>query len=99
MVYAWQYFTEFRITPHGVPIHPSCANSSLPVVNFIFFNKTKTEVPELKQICYNLLAVCMTSLEAITIKKGCQFAPVSPTFLERTNFTRNLFKWCHPRVL
>ena len=35
-----------QFTPPGVPIHPSCANSPLPVVNFIFFNKTKTEVPE-----------------------------------------------------
>ena len=35
-----------QFTPPGVPIHPSCANSPRPVVNFIFFNKTKTEVPE-----------------------------------------------------
>ena len=39
-----------QFTPPGVPIHPSCANSPRPVVNFIFFNKTKTEVPEVLKI-------------------------------------------------
>ena len=59
-----------QFTPPGVPIHPTCANSLRTVVNFIFFNKTKTEVglPEvlkmymwiellciaLTHICYNL---------------------------------------------
>ena len=78
-----------QFTPPGVPIHPSCANSPRPVVNFIFFNKTKTEVPEvlkmfmrralciaLTHICYNLLAVSMTSLEAIK-KRGAN-SPRSP---------------------
>ena len=42
----WLNFGMVPIHPPGVPIHPSCANSPRPVVNFIFFNKTKTEVPE-----------------------------------------------------
>ena len=73
-----------------VPIHPSCANSSRPVVNFIFFNKTKTEVPEVLKmylcrafmhssyayIRYNLLAVSWFRWRRS--KKGVPFAPVSP---------------------
>ena len=79
-----------------VPIHPSCANSPRPVVNFIFFNKTKTEAPEVLKMyicrvfmhrahaCCNLnLAVSMTSLEAI--KKGVPNRPALPYILLRTN--------------
>ena len=77
-----------QFTPPGVPIHPSSANSPRPVVNFIFFNTTKTEVPEvlkmsrvellciaLTHICNNL-AASMTSLEAIK-KRGAN-SPRSP---------------------
>ena len=79
-----------QFTPPGVPIHPSCANSPRPVVNFIFFNKTKTEVPEVLKcicvellciapthICYNILAVSMTSLGGDQ-KKGLPIRPALP---------------------
>ena len=78
-----------QFTPPSVSIHPSCANSPRPVVNFLFFNKTKLEVPEVLEmymcrafihsfthICNNILAVSMTSLEAI--KKGVPIRPVLP---------------------
>ena len=88
------------IHPPGVPIHSSCVNLPRPVVNFIFFNKTKTEVPEVLKmytckafmhssqayiICYNLIAVSMTLLEAIK-ERGAN-SPRSPLY--KYEFRRN----------
>ena len=78
-----------QFTPPGVPIHPSCANSPRPVVNFIFFNKTKTEVPEVLKMymrrafmhsshAYMLQPSSWAWLRWRRSKKGCQFAPLSP---------------------
>ena len=84
-----------------MPIHPSCANSPRPVVNFIFFNKTKTVVAEVLKmytcrafmhsshdIRYILLAVGMTSLEAI-IKGGANLPRSLLYFIHRSMESRH----------
>ena len=91
-----------QFTPPGVPIHPSCANSPRPVVNFIFFSKTKTEVPEVLKMymCRAFMhsshvymlqpSSCSHDFAGGDQKKGCQFAPLSPTI--------NSFDLHHTRV-